>query len=82
MFLLRGLRSFVDMVHQPGAEHFEEEFFTPLAVPPGFCGALVGPIAIFVAVTAVCVCPIGPPLAAATPESATAIAVAKIKYII
>jgi len=64
-------------------EHFEEEeFLAPSTGPPGFCGALVGPIAIFVAVTAVCDCPTGTSLAIAKLESATAIAVAKIKYFI
>jgi len=49
-------------------------------VPPGFCGALVGPIAVRIA-EASCgaVAPGAPHTATAEPESAATIAIAKIK---
>jgi hypothetical protein len=70
------------LAHAPDVKHLEKESFTPSAVPPGFCGALVGPIAIFAAVAAVCHGPTGLSLAAAKLESVTAITVTKIKYFI
>jgi len=68
--------------HEPDAKHFDEEAFAPSTVPPGFCGALVGPIAIFIAGTAICGCPTDLSLATAKPESAIAATAAKIKYFI